>query len=98
MSQNLETREAQEVQEAQGAREKRDIQEAPEKTVTNQTLLLWCGAVIVEIFVIAHLMQSALVLLAGVILISPLRAAMNWPAPPADEPTENKPASGAAHQ
>ena len=55
-------------------------QDAP-KTVVNQTLMLWCAVVIVELFVIAHLMASPMVLLFGLVLFLPLRAAMNWPAP-----------------
>ena len=58
-----------------------------EKNVTNQTLLLWCGLVIVELFVIAHLMQASIIILIGLVLVSPVRAAMNWPMPqPEDSP------------
>lgn len=52
------------------------------KTVINSTLMLWCGVVIAELFIISHLMNSALVLFFGLILIFPLRAAWNWPSPP----------------
>lgn len=64
-----------------------------EQTVTNQTLLMWCGVVIVELFVIAHLMQSALVLLIGLVLISPIRAAMNWPMAQQPESLDSNPKS-----
>ena len=50
-----------------------------EKTVINMSLLLWCFAVIIELCILAHLV-SGLVLLGGVILISPILAAFSWPA------------------
>ncbi len=50
-----------------------------EKTVINMSLLLWCFAVIIELCILAYLV-SGLVLLGGVILISPILAAFNWPA------------------
>lgn len=49
------------------------------KIVVNQTLLIWCGVVIIELFIIAQLMQSPLVIFAGFILFWPIKAAMNWP-------------------
>jgi hypothetical protein len=52
----------------------------PEKVI-NQTLLIWCGVVIVEIFVIAHLMQFPWLVFSAFIMYWPGRAAMNWPAP-----------------
>ena len=77
-------------------------QETP-KTVVNQTLLIWCGVVIVELFVIAHLMASPMALLFGLVLFFPIRAAMNWPAPlptqaPALEGPTGTPAPAAAEQ
>ncbi len=48
------------------------------KIVVNQTLLIWCGVVIIELFVIAHLLQSPLIVFAGFILFWPIKAAMNW--------------------
>ncbi|MBQ2594438.1 MAG: hypothetical protein II567_14315 [Candidatus Riflebacteria bacterium] len=50
-----------------------------EKTVINMSLLLWCFAVIIELCILAYLV-SGLVLLGGVILISPILAAFSWPA------------------
>jgi len=55
------------------------MENAPVKYVINQTLLIWCGVIIVELFVIAHLMSSALILLFGLVVIPPARAAWNWP-------------------
>lgn len=55
--------------------------EQPPKTVINSTLMLWCGVVIAELFVIARLMNSSLVLLLALVMFFPLRAAWNWPAP-----------------
>ncbi len=56
--------------------------EQPPKTVINSTLMLWSGVVIAELFIIAHLMNSSLVLLLSLVMFFPLRAAWNWPAPP----------------
>lgn len=50
-----------------------------EDTVINQELLIWCVVVIIELFVLAWLIQSGLVLLIGLILIPPVKAAFNWP-------------------
>ena len=50
-----------------------------EKTVINMSLLLWCGVIIIELCILAYLV-SGLVLLAGIILISPITAAFSWPA------------------
>ncbi len=47
----------------------------------NQTLLLWCGVVIVEIFILAQLMSFPWIILSGFILVSPIKAALNWPKP-----------------
>ncbi len=49
--------------------------------VINQTLLIWSAVVIVEIFVIASLMQSPLLVFSAFIMYWPIKAAMNWPAP-----------------
>jgi hypothetical protein len=70
-------------------------QEKP-ATVINQTVLLWCGVIIVELFVIAHLMGTIWVLLGGLVLIGPLRAGFDWPVPVEDAsavpPAEQPPA------
>lgn len=64
-----------------------------QEKVINQTLLIWCGVVIIEIFVIAHLMQFPMLVLTAFIMYWPGRAALNWPAPgpevenPADKAT-----------
>ena len=50
-----------------------------EKTVVNMSLLLWCFVVIIELCILAYLV-SGLVLLGGIILISPITAAFSWPA------------------
>ena len=47
----------------------------------NQTLLIWSGVVIVEIFAIAYLMNFPWLILACIILYGPLKASMNWPIP-----------------
>ncbi|MFZ2956956.1 MAG: hypothetical protein WA705_08715 [Candidatus Ozemobacteraceae bacterium] len=57
------------------------------KLVINQTLLIWCGVVIVELFVVAKLLEFPWILLTGLILFFPIRAAMNWPAPVAPDAT-----------
>ncbi len=49
-----------------------------QETVINQELLIWCVVVIVELFVLAFLIQSGLVLLIGIVLIPPCKAAFNW--------------------
>lgn len=60
-----------------------------QERVINQTLLIWCGVVIVEFFVIAYLMQFPLLAFASFIMYWPCRAALDWPAPaekPAADP------------
>lgn len=52
-----------------------------QEKVVNQTLLIWAGVVIVEVFVIAHLMLFPWLILAAATMFWPLRAALNWPAP-----------------
>ena len=47
----------------------------------NQTLLIWSGVIIVEIFVIAYLMNFPWLILACFIVYSPVKAALNWPMP-----------------
>jgi membrane protein implicated in regulation of membrane protease activity len=47
----------------------------------NQTLLLWCGVVIVEIFILAQLMSFPWIILSALILVSPIKTAFNWPKP-----------------
>lgn len=49
------------------------------KTVINMELLIWCSVVIVELFILSWLVQSFFVLLFGLVLISPIMAAFNWP-------------------
>lgn len=49
-----------------------------EKTVINMSLLLWCFVVIIELCILAYLV-SGIVLLGGIILISPITAAFSWP-------------------
>ncbi len=51
------------------------------KTVINMDLLLWCVVVVIELFVIAYLVGSGLVLLFAAVLIPPVWAAFTWPAP-----------------
>lgn len=50
-----------------------------EKTVINMSLLIWCFVVIAELFILAWLLHSGLVLLFVFILISPITAAFKWP-------------------
>lgn len=47
----------------------------------NQTLLIWSGVVIVEIFAIAYLMNFPWFILACIIVYGPIKASMNWPMP-----------------
>ncbi len=55
------------------------------ETVVNRTLLIWCGIVIVEFFIIAQLMAAPAVVLFSLLMFWPVRAALNWPAPSADD-------------
>lgn len=64
-----------------------------QETVVNQTLLIWAGVVIAEIFVIAHLMQFPWIILASAIMYWPISAALNWPAPVNEEKKEISDAS-----
>lgn len=52
-----------------------------EKTLINTELLIWCSVVVVELFILAWLVQSAFMLILGLVLISPILAAFNWPVP-----------------
>ncbi|GAB4268373.1 MAG: hypothetical protein Kow0029_03710 [Candidatus Rifleibacteriota bacterium] len=49
------------------------------ETCINQTLLMWSAVVIVEIFIIAYLMNSPSLALLSIIMAWPGKAAMNWP-------------------
>jgi len=60
------------------------------ETVVNQTLLIWSGVVIVEFFIIAHLMGSPAIVLFSLLMAWPVRAALNWPAPSADKVEQTK--------
>lgn len=53
-----------------------------QEKVINQTLLIWCGVVIVEIVIIAALLKFPLLAFAAFIMYWPVKAAMDWPAPP----------------
>ena len=59
------------------------------ETQINQTLMIWCGVVIAEIFVIAHLMSAPWLILAAGIMFWPAKAAMNWPIELEDAQEEN---------
>ena len=63
----------------------------PDKCI-NQTLLIYCSVVIVEIFIIAYLLSFPWLILACIILYNPIKDAMNWPMPEqlAETTTENK--------
>lgn len=60
-----------------------------EKTVININLLIWCFVVIAELFILAWILQSGLVLLFALVLFSPITAAFKWPDPEKKE-LENK--------
>ncbi len=49
--------------------------------VINQTLLIWSSVVIIEIFVIAHLMAFPVLILTALTMYWPIKAAVNWPKP-----------------
>ncbi|PKL49951.1 MAG: hypothetical protein CVV42_04640 [Candidatus Riflebacteria bacterium HGW-Riflebacteria-2] len=49
--------------------------------VVNQTLLIWSAVVVIEIFVIAHLMAFPVLILTALIMYWPIKAAVNWPKP-----------------
>ena len=51
------------------------------KTVVNTSIIGWSLLIIIELFIIAFLVDSGLVLLFSILLISPITAAFNWPAP-----------------
>ncbi|MBU1106669.1 MAG: hypothetical protein KKB51_08400 [Candidatus Riflebacteria bacterium] len=54
---------------------------AERERVVNQTLLIWSAIVVVEIFVIAHLMAFPVLILAAMTMFWPIKAALNWPKP-----------------
>ncbi len=49
--------------------------------VVNQTLLIWSAVVVIEIFVIAHLMAFPVLILTALTMYWPIKAALNWPKP-----------------
>jgi hypothetical protein len=69
------------------------------ETCINQTVLIWSVVVIVEIFVIAYLLNFPWLILTGLIMYGPIKAAMNWPIPvgieagPAGNDQEKEPVS-----
>ncbi|HAE39233.1 MAG TPA: hypothetical protein DCG57_11430 [Candidatus Riflebacteria bacterium] len=56
--------------------------------VVNQTLLIWSAVVVIEIFVIAHLMAFPVLILTALVMFWPIKAALNWPKP-LDKPTDS---------
>ncbi|KAF1080854.1 MAG: hypothetical protein GQF41_2668 [Candidatus Rifleibacterium amylolyticum] len=54
---------------------------AERERVVNQTLLIWSAVVIIEIFVIAHLMAFPVLILTALVMYWPIKAAVNWPKP-----------------
>lgn len=70
------------------------MESATPNTVINSTLMIWCGIIIIELFIIAFLINSSMVLLLGLVMFFPMRAAWNWPCPPIQPPTgSQQPAS-----
>ena len=51
------------------------------KTVINMSIIGWCCVVIIELFIIAYLINSGFILLLSAVLIPPVWAAFTWPAP-----------------
>lgn len=51
------------------------------RTCINQTLLIWSAIVVVEIFIIAYLMNFPWLIFTAIIMFWPARAAVNWPYP-----------------
>ena len=49
------------------------------ETCINQTLVIWCAVVVVEIFVLASLMNFPWIVFMAIIMFWPAKAAMNWP-------------------
>jgi len=54
---------------------------AERERVVNQTLLIWSAIVVIEIFVIAHLMTFPILILTAMVMFWPIKAALNWPKP-----------------
>ncbi len=52
-----------------------------ENTVINMSLLIWCFVVIAELFVLSWILPNGFVLLIGLVLFFPIRAAFKWTAP-----------------
>ena len=50
-----------------------------EVTGINSELLVWCFIVLLELFILAWLINTGLVLVFGLLLIFPVLAAFNWP-------------------
>jgi hypothetical protein len=61
-----------------------------EKTVININLIIWCFVVLGELFILAWILQSGIVLLFALLLYSPITAAFNWPDPDKKVIEENK--------
>jgi len=55
--------------------------EQPYEITTNTNLLFWCITVAVELLILAALIPFPLILLLGIILINPVRAALAWRIP-----------------
>lgn len=55
------------------------------ETCVNQTVLIWSVVVVIEIFVIAYLLNFPWLILTGFVVYGPIKAAMNWPIPQAIE-------------
>lgn len=64
------------------------------ETCINQTLLIWCAVVVVEIFVIAHLMSFPWLILTAIVIYWPGKAAMDWPMEEDDETNIEKSEDG----
>jgi|GEM_PF-4774583 len=59
----------------------------PTSTI-NWNLLIWCIVVIVELLILTVLLGTWLILLVGLVLIAPIRAALDWrEAPPPPPPS-----------
>ncbi len=60
----------------------------PTEKVTNWNLLNWCIVVAVELVILAALIPFPLIILLGVVLINPVRAALDWHEPSPDAPAQ----------
>ena len=66
--------------------------------VVNQTLLIWSAVVIVEIFIIAHLLMFPILILAALTMYWPIKAALNWPRPLEKKNTQQLSADASAER